>query len=168
MLRSNGVEVRLAIGGPTGPHYRAVQRNTSGTGKSHAKFLRVGPFVLVGSTNWTTASKGNAELNTLTHLTPRAMSMFDRLAEDARSTTTPLDEALAATDASRRQRQQAAEARSQNRVLSGSGKGSGKGYTRRMQPSRASNTSSNQSSPPRSRHYDIRQGGYGQTQGRSP
>ena len=37
-------------------------------GKMHSKFLLVGPYLIVGSTNWTSSSKGNHETSVLIFL----------------------------------------------------------------------------------------------------
>ena len=72
-LIDSGVEVLFQRGGSLAAEYRKIGRNCNVLGHVHAKSCAVlGPiekFLIVGSTNWTTASKGNLEMNVLLELT---------------------------------------------------------------------------------------------------
>ena len=82
-LSSNGRLVRMAKGSALdGEYYRArrsVKRGLEGV--SHAKAILSGTWFLCGSTNWTTASRGNVERTTLTELTEHTCRMQYRAAE---------------------------------------------------------------------------------------
>ena len=63
-MHASGVKVILASGGSPKDHYAAVGRNVGGfQGSVHAKALLVGRQAIVGSTNWTTASRANHEVS---------------------------------------------------------------------------------------------------------
>jgi hypothetical protein len=83
-LSSNGCQVRLAKGGPLVKEYESVGRriNKEFEGVSHAKAILTGNWFLCGSTNWTTASRGNVERNVLTKLNEHATRRLYREAED--------------------------------------------------------------------------------------
>jgi phosphatidylserine/phosphatidylglycerophosphate/cardiolipin synthase-like enzyme len=71
-MSSFGVQVRLASGLDLRKEYSAVGRSVSSTGEfvgaSHSKAILTGNWLLCGSTNWTTSSRGNVEMSTLSRL----------------------------------------------------------------------------------------------------
>jgi hypothetical protein len=72
-MSSFGVQVRLASGLDLHKEYNAVGRPVSSTrgdfvGASHSKAILTGHWLLCGSTNWTTSSRGNVEMSTLSRL----------------------------------------------------------------------------------------------------
>ena len=86
-LPTTRVQVRVLAGGSLRPEYTAVGRHyaTDFTGHMHCKFVRVDTEVLIGSCNWTTASRANHECCvkvTLTTRTP-AVDFFDSMWEQA-------------------------------------------------------------------------------------
>ena len=107
-MEVSGVAVRLTKGWSLGEHYRAVGRNYNGVGKNHMKSAlleRTGvghyrarnSYLLAGSTNWTTASRGNRELNVLCVIAPNVSAttrmMIRRPFEDAFSHGVPYGDA---------------------------------------------------------------------------
>ena len=69
-LHYDGVVVRLAKGKPCQPVYAEIGRSVKPcAGKQHSKVLRVGPYLLVGSANWSQATKANCERGVLVRLT---------------------------------------------------------------------------------------------------
>jgi hypothetical protein len=76
-LVHNGMEnsVRLVGGYPLQGEYAAVGRVWNGSGRMHAKACLCGNFLIFGSTNWTTSSRGNREVGGLFYLKPGASSM---------------------------------------------------------------------------------------------
>ena len=67
-LHAVGIQVVLAHGESTQPHYAAVGRKGGFRGIVHAKAALVGPLLLCGSANWTTSTRANRELSTLSRL----------------------------------------------------------------------------------------------------
>ena len=87
-MEANGVPVRLAQGWNLGEHYRAVGRTFNGKGRMHMKaalldrsglytatagrYRAKNSYLLAGSTNWTTSSRGNREMTLLSMIAPNA------------------------------------------------------------------------------------------------
>ena len=46
------------------------------SGKMHSKFLLAGPYLVIGSTNWTSSSKGNQETSVLVFLNGEGYAMM--------------------------------------------------------------------------------------------
>ena len=61
-LHAEGVVVKLCSGVSLAAAYRTVARTVGGIGIQHSKVLLTEQTALVGSTNWTTSSKGNLEV----------------------------------------------------------------------------------------------------------
>jgi phosphatidylserine/phosphatidylglycerophosphate/cardiolipin synthase-like enzyme len=82
-LSSHGVQVRLATGGDLQKEYNAVGRTVKSgiEGVSHSKAILSGLWLLCGSTNWTTSSRGNVEMTTLSHLNEHASREQYRIAQ---------------------------------------------------------------------------------------
>ena len=84
-LSSSGCLVRMARGSTLDNEYfragRSVKRGLEGV--SHAKAVLSGTWFLCGSTNWTTASRGNVERTILVELNEHAcrMQYADALSE---------------------------------------------------------------------------------------
>jgi hypothetical protein len=68
-LVSAGIAVRVAQGYGCKAEYAAVGRKGDFAGIMHAKSVLVGNYLVHGSCNWTTSSRGNAEFGTLIRLT---------------------------------------------------------------------------------------------------
>ena len=98
MMEANGVQVRLTQGWNLGEHYKAVGRTWNGKGRNHMKAAlldRSGvgryrakmSYLLAGSTNWTTSSRGNREMTLLCTIAPNApastMMLLRRPFEDS-------------------------------------------------------------------------------------
>ena len=63
-LISNGVEVRGQSGHEIRAEYLAAGRSVpAARGAMHAKSLLVDQYLIIGSTNWTTASRSNADMS---------------------------------------------------------------------------------------------------------
>ena len=90
------VEVLFQRGGNLAAEYRKVGRVVNVKGHVHAKFVAVlGPtekFLIVGSTNWTTSSKGNYELNVLLELSEGGLLELRTLMRFFRENAKPHDE----------------------------------------------------------------------------
>ena len=69
MMASRGVQVRLTRGTGTTVHYAAVGRSGSYAGIQHSKTMLMGAWLIHGSANWSTSTRGNHEFSTLTWLT---------------------------------------------------------------------------------------------------
>ena len=79
LLVTNGIRCLLVRGYSKKEHYIAADRKAvGGTGIHHAKWLLVGPFLIIGSGNWTTSSKGNAETMMLVQLTEAGLEDWYR------------------------------------------------------------------------------------------
>jgi phosphatidylserine/phosphatidylglycerophosphate/cardiolipin synthase-like enzyme len=76
-LYEGGVKVILVKGANLRDEYSAVGRDFSGRGIQHSKTLLVDRFLLCGSTNWTTSSKGNFELSLLQELSPLGLKAYE-------------------------------------------------------------------------------------------
>ena len=65
-----GVRVYFTSGSPIRPEYAAIGnlKVPDAVGIQHSKSIRVGPWLLSGSCNWTTSSRANLELDTLVQL----------------------------------------------------------------------------------------------------
>eukprot|EP00969_Alexandrium_andersonii_P004958 215222-Alexandrium_andersonii.AAC.1 len=61
-LHEAGVEVVLLQGREYSPEYRAVGRDFRGLAHAHAKMLCADDCAIIGSCNWTTASRANHEI----------------------------------------------------------------------------------------------------------
>ena len=62
--------------------YEADGRNSiGGRGLLHAKALIIDDFLLMGSTNWTTSSKGNHEMSVLLELNREGHAQVDKWSE---------------------------------------------------------------------------------------
>jgi phosphatidylserine/phosphatidylglycerophosphate/cardiolipin synthase-like enzyme len=71
-LASTRVVVRILEGEDTRADYEAVGRSGTGfPGLQHAKALLVESRAIIGSTNWTTSSRGNSEMSLLVEATTR-------------------------------------------------------------------------------------------------
>jgi hypothetical protein len=84
-MSSFGVQVRLASGLDLHKEYNAVGRPVSSAkgdfvGASHSKAILTGQWLLCGSTNWTTSSRGNVEMSTLSRLSEFASREQYRIA----------------------------------------------------------------------------------------
>ena len=65
-LQSAGVRVYVVAGTDIQKEYAQVNRKVRpGKGILHEKAVLVGPWLIVGSTNWTTSARTNHELSTL-------------------------------------------------------------------------------------------------------
>ena len=73
-LVTAGVIVQLLQGVPIRPEYEESGRQTTcnGRGICHAKYVRYGRHMLLGSTNWTTSSRCNLEQGALLYLSEEA------------------------------------------------------------------------------------------------
>ena len=89
-LRAAGVAVMLTSGIDAHTEYAAVGRTGAGQGILHAKLFRMGDYLIVGSTNWTTSSKCNVEQSALLELSPEGVREFDRRIELMVGRSTPL------------------------------------------------------------------------------
>ena len=70
-LEARGVDVYGLSGKDIQGEYAEVGRNVfPATGICHVKRLRLGPYCLLGSTNWTTSSRCNIEQSFLVKLSP--------------------------------------------------------------------------------------------------
>ena len=58
----------------TAVHYAAVGRTGTFQGIQHSKVLMIGAVMIHGSSNWTTSSRGNHEVSTMTLLTENGMA----------------------------------------------------------------------------------------------
>ena len=93
-LKSNGVRVRIAQGYNLSPVYEEVERKAGGRGLLHAKTLLVGRHALVGSTNWTTSSKGNVEVSVLMALKKQGLTRYQTMLAHLDSIAQDLTEEL--------------------------------------------------------------------------
>ncbi len=85
-LRAAGVKVFTASGAPIKEEYTAVGRSVPpGTGILHAKVIRSGKQLLIGSANWTTSSRCNREMNVLIRLSSAGEQAFQAEYEKLRS-----------------------------------------------------------------------------------
>eukprot|EP00969_Alexandrium_andersonii_P243277 10746164-Alexandrium_andersonii.AAC.1 len=67
-LVAPGAEVVLLQGRGYGPEYMAVGRSWSGQAMSRAEMMRVDDAAIVGSADWTVASRANDEVGVLVDL----------------------------------------------------------------------------------------------------
>merc|ERR1712023_46157 len=68
-FKSVGVRVTLVAGLDIEVEYNQVGRRVRpGRGILHQKAVMIGPWLILGSTNWTTAARCNHELSTLLYL----------------------------------------------------------------------------------------------------
>ena len=75
LLVSNGIRCLLVRGFSKKEHYIAADKKAvGGVGIHHAKWLLIGPMLIVGSANWTTSSKGNDETMMLVQLTEAGLA----------------------------------------------------------------------------------------------
>ena len=90
------VEVLFQRGGNLKEEYRKVGRGVNVKGHVHATFCAVfGPtekYLIVGSTNWTTSSKGNYEMNVLLELSEGGLLEMRGLMRFFRENAKPHDE----------------------------------------------------------------------------
>ena len=93
-LKANGVRVRIAQGYNLSPVYEEVDRKAGGRGLLHAKTLLVGRHALVGSTNWTTSSKGNIEMSILMALKKPGLARYRTMLSHLDSIAQDLTEEL--------------------------------------------------------------------------
>jgi phosphatidylserine/phosphatidylglycerophosphate/cardiolipin synthase-like enzyme len=93
-MLSAGIEVRTVLGVSIMEAYREVGRSVAShiKGAQHSKTVLVDEVLLVGSCNWTTASRSNFETGALIHLAPEeieaAHGLFNSRWEQATVTTT--------------------------------------------------------------------------------
>ena len=77
-MRANGIRVLVAQGFPIKDAYAEVGRPASGgRGLLHAKVLKVGDYLLVGSTNWTASSKANHEAGVLIEFNKEGLAEWE-------------------------------------------------------------------------------------------
>ena len=86
-LQGCGCEVRLGRGENLTQYYRDVGREQSGRGILHSKMARIGPFLFMGSANWTISTRGNAEAVMLIKCEDELIHLLDTVAAEARMTT---------------------------------------------------------------------------------
>ena len=101
-MRGAGVIVRTARGKPLGPHYAEEDASIGGTGRvvagvgsCHAKtFLggSDGRHCICGSTNWTTAARGNHEISCHLHLTKEGAKELFEIMQAIHASGSPLAE----------------------------------------------------------------------------
>ena len=86
-LLSNGIRCHTVSGGSKREHYAAAGKKiVGGAGIHHAKWLLVGPLLLIGSANWTTSSKANAETMTLIEFKEAGLAdWFRRVIQSAKA-----------------------------------------------------------------------------------
>ena len=76
-------QIRIVEGRPLREHYEAIGRRyrTDYTGHMRCKFIRVDRELLIGSCNWTTASRGNWEAcaKVLLHSPDEMERFFDKI-----------------------------------------------------------------------------------------
>ncbi|MDP6931041.1 MAG: phospholipase D-like domain-containing protein, partial [Planctomycetota bacterium] len=118
-LKSAGVEVYFATGKNIQEEYSAIGRNVfPGRGLCHAKVLMVGDWMLIGSTNWTTSSACNYELNLLVRLSREAHGEFVLICEKLKLVSVLLTDELLADSDRRRQERKLSKSSSRSRSLS--------------------------------------------------
>eukprot|EP00969_Alexandrium_andersonii_P031611 1380763-Alexandrium_andersonii.AAC.1 len=61
---------------------------------SHAEMMRVHDTAIIGSANWTTASRANNEVGALVDLNPAGREKLEAMFEEWMATGLPLHEAL--------------------------------------------------------------------------
>ena len=70
-LAAQGIDVRVLVGTAYDVEHRAAQRSTfAGVGLQHCKAIRTASETIVGSCNFTTASRASRELGVLLQLEP--------------------------------------------------------------------------------------------------
>ena len=93
-LASQGVDVRVLVGTAYDVEYRAVQRPTfGGVGLQHSKAVHTDVGTIVGSCNFTTASRANRELGVLLQLDAKEVEV------QRRSMSTAIAEGMLLRDA---------------------------------------------------------------------
>jgi phosphatidylserine/phosphatidylglycerophosphate/cardiolipin synthase-like enzyme len=82
-LLHGSVEMRSWSGRSCADVYREVGRSVAShiRGIQHSKVLRVDDYLIVGSCNWTTASRANSELGVLIKMNPDQIGRVERLLE---------------------------------------------------------------------------------------
>jgi len=79
---ARGVIVRAIRGTGTSVHYAAVGRTGAYPGIQHSKVLQIGSMLIHGSTNWSTSSRGNHEVSTLTLLALKGTDLIGDVQRD--------------------------------------------------------------------------------------
>ena len=102
-LQANRIEVVLQKGAALGPEYQRVGRTVTGTGIQHAKCLLADNMLVVGSTNWTTSSRGNSEVGVLIRLRSSAEQVVKEMLESRLVGAETLEVALSKPRRSRSQ-----------------------------------------------------------------
>jgi hypothetical protein len=93
-MMARGVIVRAVKGTGTAVHYAAVGRTANFPGIQHSKVLMIGSMLIHGSTNWSTSSRGNHEVSTLTLLTKKGTEVISDVLRDILDRGEPYLEAV--------------------------------------------------------------------------
>ena len=107
-LNQSGAKIWLCKGRDIRDEYKKVGRDVPpGTGILHEKAMLIGPFLICGSTNWTTSSRSNHELSVLVWLDEDARDEYRNRFHNLVSMGTPLtDKIIADADATREEKRQ--------------------------------------------------------------
>lgn len=100
-LEAEGCHVRLLDGGPSAGFYREVGRGQGGRGIAHAKLVFADSMVVLGSCNYTTASRANLESGVLIELNAWGRSELDAVVSGRMERGVALLPALRDREASR-------------------------------------------------------------------